>query len=125
MSTLGKEIAAGNRPMFMTPDEVTEHFQLGDAPVVDMKSAPGSKKSKDQQGLDSMTMAYKLKDAQHAQSYDGTTSLYDSIKAHGVQTPIEIGKTNFLSRPIVTNGHHRLAVSQHLNPKQFIPMEYH
>ena len=124
MSKLGKEIAAGNQPMFMTPGEISEHFSLGDSPVIDRMTTPAMKKTSDQQSADKETLDYKLKDAQHPQSYDGKTSLYDSIKTEGIQSPISVGRSPYMKRPIVIDGHHRLAVAHNLNPNQFLHVEY-
>lgn len=120
-SNLGKEIAAGHQPMFMTPGEVINHYHLGDSNLMSDKPGP---KGKEQKAEDEDTLHYKLKDSQHSQSYDGTSSLYDSIKEKGVHTPIFVGKSYGVPRPVVQNGHHRLAAARHLNPDQFVPVEY-
>lgn len=114
---LGEAIEAGYQPMFMTPHEVTKHFRLGDADPAMWDEHP--------QKATEETLAYKLHDAEHAQSYDGKTSLYESIKREGIKTPLSIGRSPFESKPILVDGHHRLAVSRHLNPNQFLPLEYH
>jgi hypothetical protein len=124
MSNLGKEIAAGNQPMFMTPDEVVEHFHLGDTHYMDNPNKVGPK-SAEQSEKDKSLLDYKRVDSMHPMSYDGNTSLYDSIAEHGVKEPLQIGRSPYIPRPIMTNGHHRLAASRHLNPKQFIPLDYH
>jgi hypothetical protein len=126
MSKLGKQIAAGHQPMFMTPGEVITHYHLGDSNLMDSKPGP---KGAAQKAEDEDTLQYKLKDSQHkdsyaGQSYPNSSSLYDSIKEHGVHTPIFVGRSRYVPRPVVTNGHHRLAASRHLNPNQFIPVEY-
>lgn len=125
-SNLGKEIAAGNQPMFMTPGEVITHYHLGDSNL--MSDEPGPKGA-EQKAEDEDTLQYKLKDSQHRDSYAGkpyenASSLYDSIKKQGVQTPIFVGKSYRVPRPVVQNGHHRLAAARHLNPGQFLPVEY-
>ena len=122
MSKLGIELAQGNMPMFMTPDEVTEHFGLGDS-VSSVPGTPvGTSKPEEQKKNEEDTLAYKLHDAAHSQSHDGVTPLYDSIKREGVKRPLDVRA--YGSRPELMDGHHRLAVSRHLNPKQFLPMEY-
>ena len=129
MSKLGKEIAAGHQPMFMTPDEVAEHTHLGDAPFVgDFKSA--GPKSSEQKAADEKTLAQKL-EASHGtpahddgKSFVSPTSLYDSIKEKGVTESVSIGKLKGIKRPVLIDGHHRLAASRHLNPHQFLSVEY-
>ena len=125
-SNLGKEIAAGNQPMFMTPGEVINHYHLGDSNLVSREPGP---KGAEQKAEDEETLQYKLKDSQHKDSYAGqpygnASSLYDSIKREGVHTPIFVGSSQYVPRPVVTNGHHRLAAARHLNPNQFVPVEY-
>jgi hypothetical protein len=118
---LGKALTQGYQPMFMTPGEVINHYHLGDANLMSREPGP---KGAEQKAEDEETLQYKLKDSQHTQSYDGTSSLYDSIKRQGVHTPIFVGSSRYISRPVVTNGHHRLAAARHLNPNQFVPVEY-
>ena len=110
--------------MFMTPGEVTEHFTLGDSPILDRKTTPAISKTAGQKSADKETLEYKLKDAKHPQSHDGKTSLYDSVKNEGIQSPISVGRSPYLNRPVVTDGHHRLAVAHNLNPNQFLHVEY-
>jgi len=124
MSKLGKEIASGHLPMFMTPDEIIEHHHLGDTKYLGDPNKPFEKKGPEQQDLDKSLMDYKRKDSMHPMSYDGNTSLYDSIKDHGIQKPINIGYSPYIPMGIVTDGHHRLAASRHLNPQQFVPVKY-
>ena len=94
--------------MFMTAEEITKHFKLGDA---------GDSSTKD-------LMEYKLQDSKHSQSHDGKTSLYESIKSEGVKKPVEIETSPYVDRPILVNGHHRLASAHNLNPKQFLPLTW-
>jgi hypothetical protein len=46
------------------------------------------------------------------------TSLYESIKKHGVKEPVEILHDR------VWDGHHRVASSAHANPQALIPLEH-
>ena len=123
-SNLGKEIAAGNQPMFMTPDEVVTHYHLGDTKFLDDPNKVGPK-SAEQKNLDESLLDYKRKDSMHPMSYDGNRSLYDSIAETGVHTPLQVGRSPYIPRPVLVNGHHRLAAARNLNPKQFIPLDYH
>lgn len=109
---LGKALKEGYQPMFMTPDEVTKHFRLAD--IV----SPYTKQDVKE------TMDYKLADSKHPMSFDGKTSLYESVKKEGIKEPLSVETTPHVDRPILVNGHHRLAVSQNLNPKQFVPLEW-
>lgn len=123
---LGKAIDAGYQPMFMTSNEVVKHLRLGDTSYYVKDDTP-SKKEKpfSSQEMDQDTLEYKLHDSMHPQSHDGKESLYDSIKREGVTTPLKVSRSPLVKRPILSDGHHRLAVSKHLNPNQFLPIEYH
>lgn len=52
-------------------------------------------------------------------------TLEQSIKEHGVQTPIEL---DFVSAdddtPVISDGHHRIAIANHINPNMYIPINY-
>jgi hypothetical protein len=52
-------------------------------------------------------------------------TLEQSIKNKGVQTPIEL---DFVSpdddTPIISDGHHRIAIANHINPNMYIPINY-
>lgn len=56
---------------------------------------------------------------------EGEEPLYDSIKEHGVQEPINL---DFVSKedntPVISDGHHRIAAAYAVNPDMFIPIEY-
>ena len=54
---------------------------------------------------------------------EGTTSLYDSIKKHGVKTPVELWTLDDNS-PMVKNGHHRIVSANDINPNMYIPVSY-
>lgn len=122
---LAKELAEGNMPMFMTPKEIVDHFQLSDSPLVlaDMRST--GPKSTEQKEADEETLAYKLKDSKHPQSYNGKTSLYDSVANKGVQKPLSVGTSPWVARNVLTDGHHRLAAARNANPNQFLSLEWH
>jgi hypothetical protein len=53
------------------------------------------------------------------------THLYDSVKAYGVQEPVNI---DFFSRDhdntVISDGHHRIATAHSINPNMIIPIEY-
>jgi hypothetical protein len=53
------------------------------------------------------------------------TRLYDSVKSHGVQKPVNI---DFFSRDhdntVISDGHHRIATAHSINPNMIIPIEY-
>jgi hypothetical protein len=50
-------------------------------------------------------------------------TLTEDIRQHGVQQPIALGQTESPSgRPSIAGGHHRVAVMQHLNPDQLLPV---
>lgn len=54
--------------------------------------------------------------------------LVDSIRAHGVQEPVEVSHglhDPWVKKPgqqVLSNGHHRVAVAHHLDPKMLLPV---
>lgn len=130
-SNLGKALAAGYQPMFMTGEEITKHANLLDAASWN-KTAAGSKKSTKQKNVEKATMARKLKrsieDTPHMDYKKGELrSLSDLIKEKGFEGHITLynDKTDEGNRTVnLGQGHHRVATMSHLNPKQFIPINW-
>jgi hypothetical protein len=53
----------------------------------------------------------------------GETTTFSSIAMEGVHTPVALGHEEGTGRPdFVAGGHHRLAVMQHLNADQLLPV---
>jgi len=54
------------------------------------------------------------------------SNLYESIQKKGVQKPVEVylSKNTGQYRPIITDGNHRTAVANDINPNMYIPVEY-
>jgi hypothetical protein len=53
--------------------------------------------------------------------------LYDDIKQHGVKEPITLDRTHPLSqpnKPLIVEGHHRIAVSHDIDPDRMVPVQY-
>jgi hypothetical protein len=58
----------------------------------------------------------------------GQGSLYESIRTHGVIRPVAVQDPQSAPRgekPLLWNGHHRVAVAHHLNPRSLLPVEHH
>jgi len=53
----------------------------------------------------------------------GETTLFDSIKNHGVLTPVMVEHQDD-GGVILHNGHHRVSVANELNPQMYIPIRY-
>lgn len=53
-----------------------------------------------------------------------TISLEDSIRQEGVLDPVELEFTSPRGGPMLSNGHHRVAVAHKINPKSWVPVEY-
>jgi hypothetical protein len=47
------------------------------------------------------------------------SGLYDSIKAHGVTEPVYVSKHN-----IVSDGHHRIASANDIDPNMLVPVDH-
>ena len=102
--SLQQHLQAGQLPMFMTGHEIKEHY--------------GSSE-RDSGETEKDVWDRKLTESKVDEGYDSeSNSLYDSIKKHGVKSPVEILHDR------VWDGHHRVASSAHANPKAFIPLEH-
>lgn len=59
----------------------------------------------------------------------GEPSLYESISAHGVTTPVtlsyELMGFGTLSEPYIFNGHHRVVAAYDIDPNMLIEVQYH
>lgn len=148
---LREEMSQGNVPMFMSPNEVVRLAGLRDAPNHTYFSVDEHKESWDK-SADRTLLKHKLEEAKTGTSEnshreaskqkdewtirDGKEmrmselpSLYDSIKNEGFKGSFPLhhsnkiyGNENYVT---VFQGHHRLAVMKHLNPKQFMPIDWH
>lgn len=70
-------------------------------------------------------VAYKLHRAKNNQGYEGQ-SLYENIKEKGVTDPVSLwlDKGNTEWGQVVSNGHHRIAVSNDIDPERWLPVKY-
>ena len=52
--------------------------------------------------------------------------LYESIKEHGVQSPVRVHDRYVDTEgiPTIINGHHRIAAANDINPNMEIPIQY-
>lgn len=115
-NNLGKELAEGNRPMFMSADEITEHIALNDSSDRDVNF--GKEKSTNLKSRDKTVLRTKLNESKrNAISGVHGAGLYESIKTQGFKGRFNIVDYGHEGR--MFEGHHRLAVQRNLNPKQF------
>lgn len=106
--SLQQHLQAGQLPMFMTGPEIKEHYGSSERESHESEKDLWDRKLKDSQIVNKGEFVENSK----------SISLYDSIKKHGVQTPVEI------SGGRVWDGHHRVAAAAHANPKALIPVEH-
>lgn len=69
----------------------------------------------------------KLREAANMTPGSGSPggTLYDSIREHGVQSPVQVLHGVFPSgRPALGDGHHRVAVAHSLDPKMLLPVTH-
>lgn len=54
------------------------------------------------------------------------SNLYESIQKKGVQKPVQIYLDKNMGQyiPMISNGNHRTAVANDINPNMYIPVEY-
>lgn len=116
-NNLGKELAEGNRPMFMTAGEIVKHINLNDSSTR-VGVAFGEEKSPDLKSRDSNTLRRKLRQSRSsADSNAHGAGLHESIKTQGFKGRFNIVDYGHEGR--MFEGHHRLAAQRNLNPKQF------
>ncbi len=114
---LGKELAEGNRPMFMTAGEIVKHVSLNDSNTR-VGVTFGEEKSPDLKNRDSNTLRKKLRQSKSsADSNAHGAGLYESIKNQGFKGRFNI--TDYGHEGRLFEGHHRLAAQRNINPKQF------
>ena len=114
---LGKELAEGNRPMFMTAGEIVKHINLNDSSQRYGVNF-GEDKSPDLKSRDKTTMRRKLRQSRSsADSNVHGAGLHESIKTQGFKGRFNIIDHGHEGR--LFEGHHRLAAQRNLNPKQF------
>jgi len=114
---LGKELAEGNRPMFMTAGEIVKHINLNDSSQRYGVNFDEDK-SPDLKSRDKTTMRRKLRQSRSsADSNAHGAGLYESIKTQGFKGRFNIIDHGHEGR--LFEGHHRLAAQRNLNPKQF------
>lgn len=114
---LGKELAEGNRPMFMTAGEIVKHINLNDSSQRYSVNF-GEEKSPDLKSRDKTTMRRKLRQSRSsADSALHGAGLHKSIKTQGFKGRFNIIDYGHEGR--LFEGHHRLAAQRNLNPKQF------
>jgi hypothetical protein len=71
---------------------------------------------KDYKKTAKVVMARKVRQAKRK-------GLYDSIKEHGVQKPVEIGPAYGPGIKVI-DGHHRIASAMAIDPKMLVPVEH-
>lgn len=56
----------------------------------------------------------------------GDHNLYESIQKKGVQKPVELYLDTNMGyyRPVISDGNHRTAVANDINPNMYLPVEY-
>jgi len=114
---LGKELAEGNRPMFMTAGEIVKHVSLNDSNTR-VGVTFGEEKSPDLKSRDNATLRKKLRQSRSsADSNAHGAGLHQSIKTQGFKGRFNI--TDYGHEARLFEGHHRLAAQRNLNPKQF------
>lgn len=115
-SNLGKELAEGNRPMFMSANEIVEHIALNDSS--DRTVNYGEEKSTNLKSRDKTVLRTKLNESKrNAISGVHGAGLYKSIKDKGFEGRFNIVDYGHEGR--IFEGHHRLAAQKNLNPQQF------
>jgi len=106
--------------LFMTAGELMDHPAGDDEMWEPLSKSPHLYDEKVEESL------YGPEDGTHGRSAgDSELTLHQSIKQQGVHTPIEL---DFVSSdddtPVISDGHHRIAIANHINPNMYIPVNY-
>lgn len=148
---LGEELAAGQRPMFMTGGEVIKHANLMDAGSWN-QTAVGERKSNPQKNKEKNVMARKLQESKTGTYKNSHTlakyqdldadgfpmqSLHENLSEKGLQGPITLHEQEAMRYKLGSNepgtrirfinlgqGHHRVAAVRNINPKQFMAIKW-
>jgi hypothetical protein len=114
---LGKELAEGNRPMFMTAGEIVKHISLNDSSQRH-STVFGEDKEAWLKDRDQNILRKKLRQSRSSPDSDTHgAGLHESIKTQGFKGRFNIVDYGHEGR--LFEGHHRLAAQRNLNPKQF------
>jgi len=73
----------------------------------------------------------KLRETQVGSEHDsftskkrGKRSMYQSIKAKGVENPVLLRYDPITDQPTIRDGHHRIAAANEVNEDMYIPVRY-
>ena len=73
----------------------------------------------------------KLRETQAGSEHDaftskkrGKRSMYQSIKAEGVKSPVLLGYDMKTDQSTIRDGHHRIAAANDIDPEMYVPVRY-
>ena len=73
----------------------------------------------------------KLRETQAGSEHDaftskkrGKRSMYQSIKAEGVKSPVLLGYDMKTDQSTIRDGHHRIAAANDVDPEMYVPVRY-
>lgn len=105
--------------MFMTADEIVDHYKLGDTRL------PGNPKGYKPDTSPQSVLDRKYQDTQR-------TGFSEILRNQGVRDPVHVsyGTTanptaTFRGEPALRQGHHRVAWMQRNHPDQYLPVVHH
>ena len=124
-SKLTKELKEGNRPMFMTGNEIKSNYRpnMFDLGSNETNDELWSRKLQESRGGNEHNTNYSVEE--NVGNATGAKSLYESVKAEGIKTPVRLTEFRIGGAfPQVRDGHHRIASAASANPEMMIPIEY-
>jgi hypothetical protein len=120
--------------MLMTAKEIKTQYRPGDYNREYHGTHAGlwkMKLSESNDPHDTLTNNQLWEDDWRVQNNDQTDTLTESIKKHGIQTPVNIYHDDNPSvnrfatgSTILRNGHHRVAVAGSISPNYLVPVEH-
>jgi hypothetical protein len=116
-----KHINPNQLKLFMTAGELMNHPAGDSRDYVPMSQNPVVHERKLEEGMkgDARSTHGLFRPGEET----GET-LHDSIKRVGVKKPVELHLQRGEDMPTITDGHHRVAIANHLNPDMFVPIMY-
>jgi len=117
-----KHINPNQLKLFMTAGELMNHPAGDSRDYVPMSQNPVVHERKLEEGMkgDARSTHGLFRPGEET----GET-LHDSIKRVGVKKPVELHLQRGEDMPTITDGHHRVAVANHLNPDMFVSIMYY
>lgn len=115
----GLGLTADNFPTHLSASQLKAHWQPWESPGQRLRADWEPEEEEEHEFWDRKIMGSQMR--KH-----GKHSLYESIRKKGVLDPVQVALDNIGSTgfPMITGGHHRIAVMGSIDPDKPIPVEH-